>query len=990
MVSSEYWFGARGFYNDVATQSLRFDDGSVHKLTRTFSSAVDNDKKMTISVWVKRGTISNATQVILSNYTSVRFVGELSWKTDDKLSFDPGGNGDGNQNSYTVQTTSVFRDVSSWYHIVLAYDTTQSTDTNRVKIYVNGTQQTLEAFSSNHTFPPQNYAHGYSYNGANNEIGNYSSVASAPLDGYLSEFNFIDGLALDPTYFGETKNGVWIPKEYSGSYGSNGYRLEFKNTSVGTGSSSTIGADTSGNDNHWTSSGIVASDCNMPDSPENNFCTMNSADLQYNAELHEGNLHIKASTYSGGNYGHAICTFKIPSSGKWYIEILSRNLLGTGNATSFGVMDRNVIQPSSNKASPNYVVTTDEGFDGLQHQHYIGGEYVAVKVDGSTSGSNISMSTSGNTGSVSALAIDVDNGYLYVGATDGVGGTGSQIRWLDYADGSTGTSNVNPESGSSGTGGIARTFTNNDVISVEVVVSGNNANKSQIYLNAGQDSSFAGTLTAQGNKDGNGVGDFYYVVPSGYLALCTSNLPETTISPNKATQADNYFNTVLYTGNGSTQSITGVGFQPDWVWGKDRGAVVHHTLTDSSRGVHYDLFSSSNSLQSNDTSGLTAFDSDGFSLGSSTNHNVSSNTYVAWNWLAGGATPSKTYKVVVVSDSGNKYRFRNSADDATFAQSAVTLNLQEGGTYTFDLSDSSMSGHPFVFSTTSNGTHGGGSEYTTGVTKTGTAGSAGASIVITVASSAPTLYYYCSNHSGMGGQVNTNVTHGSTNFDGSTLSVSNTNTTAGFSIVTYTGSGSGATIGHGVGKELDFIIAKRSSDSATWAVYSRELGSGKKLELNGTSATITNAQFFTANPTSSVFSLGTEYDVNGSGGTFVAYCFAEIEGFSKFGNYTGNGSINGTFVYTGFRPAWVMCKITSGNTGSWNIFDNARDPFNEVNLSLLANSANADDTLTSQNDLDFVSNGFKIREDNNNLNGNGYSFIYMAFAEQPFKYANAR
>ena len=108
----------------------------------------------------------------------------------------------------------------------------------------------------------------------------------------------------------------------------------------------------------------------MLDSPENNFCTMNSTDLQYNAALHEGNLHLKATSYSGGNYGHSICTFNIPSSGKWYIEFLAKNLLGLGNATSFGVMDRNVIQPASNKASPNYVVTTDEGFDGLTSTFY--------------------------------------------------------------------------------------------------------------------------------------------------------------------------------------------------------------------------------------------------------------------------------------------------------------------------------------------------------------------------------------------------------------------------------------------------------------------------------------------------------------------------------------------------------------------------------------------------------------------------------------------
>jgi len=145
---------AKSFYNGVATQSLRFDDGSSHKLTRTFSGDADNAKKMTISVWAKRGNLSGSSQVIIANYNSVRFLGELMWNSDNKISFDPGGNASGSSNSYAVQTSALFRDVSSWYHIVLAYDSTQGTDTNRVKIYVNGEQQTVAAISG-HTFPPE-------------------------------------------------------------------------------------------------------------------------------------------------------------------------------------------------------------------------------------------------------------------------------------------------------------------------------------------------------------------------------------------------------------------------------------------------------------------------------------------------------------------------------------------------------------------------------------------------------------------------------------------------------------------------------------------------------------------------------------------------------------------------------------------------------------------------------------------------------------------
>ena len=206
MFSPDQWLANSGgdFYNGIATQSLRFDDGSTHVLNKTFSNAVDDAKKMTISVWAKRGNLSGSTQVIISAYTGVRFVGDLSWYSSNTLRFDPGGNGNGASNSYTIETDAVFRDVGAWYHIVLAYDTTQGTDTNRIKIYVNGILQSASAVSGN-TYPTLNYEHTYSYNGANNQIGNYTSVASGPLDGYLAEFNFIDGQALDPTSFGETK-----------------------------------------------------------------------------------------------------------------------------------------------------------------------------------------------------------------------------------------------------------------------------------------------------------------------------------------------------------------------------------------------------------------------------------------------------------------------------------------------------------------------------------------------------------------------------------------------------------------------------------------------------------------------------------------------------------------------------------------------------------------------------------------------------------------
>ena len=858
-------------------------------------------------------------------------------------------------------TNRKFRDPSSWYNFHVSFDRANSTNAHKVRLYVNGVEET--SFSTDErNLIDSSTSTGWNVNGQSAAINRRSGTQDTRYhNGYLAQFYNIDGQALDPTSFIEISDGVCKPKDYTGSFGNQGWLLEFKESGVGTGASNTVGADTSGNDNHWSSFNVESHD-QTADSPTQNHCQLLPME---NIALSEGNLEM--TTSRTGNWDGTIGSFGV-TSGKWYYEVRMSKTTDSTFRCVAGWQGNQALQSVTYHGEGGSGSPYNTLFDNYQVSSHTTYFYKDGGVDGTT--------TAPSSGDVINIAADFDNGKIYFGingtyyandgGTDGdpAGGTNESLSGID--------------------------LTASEYVPAFHIRSDNSTGGNQMIVNFGQEGTFVGTKTAGGNSDANGVGNFFNPVPSGFLALVASNLPDVTIGPQGDSIAIDHFEAVTYSGSNSNQDITTTSsFRPDLVWVKGRTNATGGNFFDSVRGANITLFPNDSNVSFTASDRLMSFNSDGFTVGTNTNVSGNGRTYVSWNWKAGGATPTQTYKVHVDSDGGqNKYRFRNSADDATFATYAPTVTLQEGGTYVFDWSHSSAQAHPIRFSTTSDGTHGGGTEYTTGVVKDDSA----YKTTITVAASAPTLYYYCQYHSGMGGQVNTNSTFGSSNFDGTIQSIVTANNESGFSITKFTGNGSNSTVGHGLTSAPKTLWIKRTSGTfgsttGNWFIFhSAAQATGAHVGYfqltNAFSAS--NQIFQNTQPASKVFSVGTA-NSNVNNAEMMAYCFANVDSFSKFSSFRGNQSNDGTFVNLGFEPALIFLKKDDSGV-DWNVFDNKRLGYNVDNNNLRAMAAGAA-TEQTDDDIDFLSNGFKIRR---NYANNAGTVLYWCWAKTPFKFSNAR
>ena len=669
-----------------------------------------------------------------------------------------------------------------------------------------------------------------------------------------------------------------------------------------------------------------------------NYCTLNPSAKTSGQDptLTNGNLDFGAATNS--NFTNSVGTIAV-SSGKWYVEYTIGTNVGSSNGFGF------INSESLDSAGGSYGI--GQASDGWLR---------TTSVVYNNSSSAVSSLTSISSGDVVMLALDIDNGKAW---------------W--------GLNGTFENSGDPGAGSNAMvTFTPGGKSFVVGI------------------SAYHSSVSASGVIN-FGARPFAYSAPSGFKALCTTNLPVSTLP-----DGSNHFDILTWDGDGTgSRSFTGLSFQPDLTWVKIRTQSYTHTLYDSVRGA-----GSGKELQSDSTNGegqantdqygyLSSFNSDGFSstAGSSDNDyfNKSGNSYVAWNWNA-GANSNKTYSVKVVNDGGNnKYRF----DDSSV--SGYILELAEGSTYTFDCSDSSCDSHPFLIGSGSSVLSSGVVYTLDGVTKTfnqytsGFAAATTRKLTLTIPASAPAYYYYCHVHSGMGATINTNATAGSSNLDGTEGAVVKANQAAGFSIITLNfGSVSGTiSVGHGLNAAPHFWIMKDRDSADAWYVGHISIGAGYYLRFGRSASGTESLSDKIASTTlwdntlpsnSLIYSNGTAMD---GAGDYLMLAWAPVEGYSSFGSYVGNGLSDGPFVTTSFKVGFLMVKSHSAS-GAWRTYDSKRKTFNTINNSLHWDT-NEDETVYSNDEIDFYSNGFKPKATGSFHNGTDVEYIYAAFAENPFQ-----
>lgn len=918
---NEFFYGSTSTGSSPPGRSLRFNAGDSSHLSRTPSSA-SNRKMWTWSGWVKRSNLST-TQTLFSAAVDASNRLQIYLFSDDTILIYGQNSG---STAIALQTVAVYRDPSSWFHLLLSVDTTQSTAADRCKIYINGGQP-LD-ITGTPTYPAQNTDLRVN-DTCGTYIGTKGYTAADYADCYLTDVHFIDGQALAPTDFGETDdNGVWQPKEFAGTYTLPASGIVYSNAltastlktiadgfnGLTTGRSEGTGGLTftpvggiayTSSVEVYDSNTVTKSQVNggtFVDHSANNWVTVASGSGTLNT------LYAVRKDFASYDAGFiairvdgVILTDGTPSQGanSFHLDFKdnsSNAALGTdtsGNSNTWTVNNLSVAAGAGNDSlvdSPTNGTQTDTGLGGEVSGNYCTLNPLDLRNGGTLSNGNLSASlTSASSATSRDLALGTFatlTGKWYFEITIDSFSSSSRVYKTVVGIADVDALNRDPRYHTykyMGFGGIKdpdnNTIVNGltacsvgDVIGIAYDLDNQNF---YAYLNGTANGSTSITAARYApfvyNFDGQvktgtytanfGQRAFAYTAPSGYKALCTANLPTPTIA-----DGSKYFDTKLYTGTGSNQSLTGLTFQSDFVWIKTRNETENHFIVDSVRGVTKQLYANITDAEYTNSNRFISFDSNGFTVGTTDDTNQSGNSFVAWAWDAGTSTVSNT--------------------------------------------------------------------------------------------------------------------------DGSITSQVRANPTAGFSISSYSGNGTNnATVGHGLGSTPGLVIVKRRNAADDWTIYHKSFNasSDKALKFD-TSTGFTGEKWRRNLFSSTVFGLASSRQNNNNGSDYIAYCFTPVEGYSAMGGYTG--LTNGPFVYTGFKPAFVLIKETS-NTNHWYIYDAARNTFNTADNILWVDTTNSEGAIgsgdgTSQNGLQILSNGFKIPHSLSGTNRSNGTFIYLAFAEHPF------
>jgi len=959
------------------SRSLRFNSGSSKYLGRIFPS-VGNRKTWTWSGWVKRTSFSANQYLFSSNAGSAPFT-TLAFYTDNSIGFDL----ESGSNSNGIQTSPLYRDPSAWYHIVAYLDTTQATSTNRMKIYVNG----VEVTSFQRTlYPSTQNSDYYVNNNVSHVIGCGASIANF-FNGYLSEVNFIDGQALDPSSFGYTDSttGSWMPKKYVGTYGTNGFYLPFQNqgntanyftysedfsnvfwtkfqsTCVTDATTAPNGTNTA--DKMVINNGQIAGQFYTTGSATDNAIWTSSVYLKA-LDFTTGVLYIQkkdgvyayigfdlaAGTVTDGINGATGGTIT-PVGNGWYRVTCTVNL-GTGAGTTFNVNYQFTGNGDGVKGSYIWGAQLEQASSAGPYMYTVASvvnPILAIGEDRSlpTGGYNnwVATNLSVTSGAGNDSLLDSPTDY---GTDTGLGGEvrGNYCTFNPLKRGSTYANLSNGNLTIAGTTGGA----GQQSVQANIAMSSGKWYAEATITTIGAESSVGIAKDTQDTSLIVGYGAFSY----GY-----------------------YLNGLKY--NNSSGTSYGASYTSGDVIGVAFDA-------DAGNLVFYKNGVSQGTAFTGLTSGPYVFEGQGRSA-TSGNQNDWNFGQQAWRYA-----PPSGFKALCTTNLPIPSIKKSSTffDAITYNGTGTTFVSPSGLKFAPDLiwvkSRSQNISH--VLSDTVRGT---GEVLCSNNTRAGSPDS------------------FLTNFNQDGFTLNTSITANnsgstyvawawqasstsSTNTNGSITSTVRANPQAGFSIVSFVNaSGTNQeTVGHGLGVVPKMIIAKnRDTNVNNWGVYHSSVcdTTSKFLRLNTTDAVVTFSTVWGASlPTPSVFGV-TGGGLSVASVNMIAYCFAEIDGYSKFGSYAGNASTDGPFVYCGFRPRFLMIKRTD-SAEPWIIKDTARSIYNGYDVEIYPNYSNTEGGPYSPPIMDYVSNGFKLRS--NTTASNGGTIIFAAFAESPFKYARAK